>query len=224
MIAHIDRVPQSPGANDNGSGVAVLVEALQRIRKNPPKNIRARFFFADEEEKGLEGSEYHLKNMDPQKIVAVFNFDMVGMGEHVFVSSGKEKLNTSDLASTAAKAVLTELGIPFSVEPWAFSDHSAFLEMDIPAVGFMTSPGSDIENIRTYLNARRKSDDEHRWRTIAEARAHRLFLQNLEARSKVFRTYHSKHDLPKTLNEETLQQMAALVEGVIERMEQYHRH
>lgn len=46
----------SPGANDNGSGDAVLIELSTIFTKNPPKNLTLMFVFFDGEEIGVQGS------------------------------------------------------------------------------------------------------------------------------------------------------------------------
>lgn len=75
VTAHYDTVPASPGADDNGSGVAALLE-LARVfgRERPAVPIELTFF--DLEERGLLGSR-HRSATSPAP-AAVFNFDMIG--------------------------------------------------------------------------------------------------------------------------------------------------
>ena len=65
--AHYDTVPSTPGADDNGSGIAVLLELARRIAARPPK-VPVRFVaklepgFAMTIEPGIYFIEFLLKN------------------------------------------------------------------------------------------------------------------------------------------------------------------
>ncbi|MCB0280023.1 MAG: M20/M25/M40 family metallo-hydrolase [Calditrichaeota bacterium] len=68
----------APGADDNGSGVAVIMEIARHLATVDTKPIK--FIFFDAEEIGLVGSNYHsqaAKNRN-DKISFVLNLDMVG--------------------------------------------------------------------------------------------------------------------------------------------------
>lgn len=78
VAAHYDTVPVSPGADDNASGVAVVLEVARLLGSRPtPRTLQVAFF--DQEELGLRGSiafaanEAHLTNLH-----AVIVMDMVG--------------------------------------------------------------------------------------------------------------------------------------------------
>ena len=79
---HYDSVPNGPGINDNGSGVAVLLELIKyyATQKEKPKHTLY-FAFWDSEEDGIGGSTDFVKNLSPkqlQGIQAYINLDMVG--------------------------------------------------------------------------------------------------------------------------------------------------
>lgn len=75
VTAHYDTVPGSPGADDNGSGVAAVLE-LARVfgRARPAVPIELTFF--DLEERGLLGSRH--RTATAPAAAGVFNFDMIG--------------------------------------------------------------------------------------------------------------------------------------------------
>ena len=52
LAAHYDSVPTGPGATDNGSGVASLLETLRALRAGPPLRNDVIFLFTDGEERG----------------------------------------------------------------------------------------------------------------------------------------------------------------------------
>lgn len=71
-----------PGANDNASGVSMLLNLVKYYAKNPPKYKTVFIFFAGEEA-GLLGSKYFTENnnIDLTKIKFLINLDLLGTGE-----------------------------------------------------------------------------------------------------------------------------------------------
>ncbi len=71
-----------PGANDNASGVSVLLNLVKYYKKNPPKYKTVFIFFAGEEA-GLLGSHYFVESkvMDLTKIKFLVNLDLLGTGD-----------------------------------------------------------------------------------------------------------------------------------------------
>lgn len=82
VTAHFDTVPASPGADDNGTGVAVGLEIARLFRTYPTeRNLQLAFF--DSEEVGLVGSRAFANQAQLSKpIEAVINMDMVGYACH----------------------------------------------------------------------------------------------------------------------------------------------
>ena len=56
LAAHYDTVPNSPGADDDGAGVAALLEAARALRAGPPLERDVIFLLTDAEELGLLGA------------------------------------------------------------------------------------------------------------------------------------------------------------------------
>jgi len=79
ITAHYDTVANSPGADDNGSGVCGLFMAME-ILKNYDFENNIKIVGFDDEEAGLIGSTNYITNgIEPlEKIEAVFNFEMIG--------------------------------------------------------------------------------------------------------------------------------------------------
>jgi Zn-dependent M28 family amino/carboxypeptidase len=77
--AHYDGVPGSPGADDNASGVAVLLELARYFHANPGKRSLQLIAF-DLEEYGLLGSAVYAKQMaeNQQKIHLMLALEMLG--------------------------------------------------------------------------------------------------------------------------------------------------
>jgi len=77
--AHLDSVPGGPGINDNGSGVAALLEIARTFGARPPGRVRLAFWGAEEE--GLIGSRRYVRKLagnERDELSAYLNFDMVG--------------------------------------------------------------------------------------------------------------------------------------------------
>lgn len=127
---HFDSVAAGPGANDNASGTAVVVE-LARVMAARPTPYTLQFVAFDAEEIGLNGSAHFVSQLtEPrrQAIAAMINLDMVGVGDTTRVG-GSEELRK--LAQTAG----TQMGLDVStLEENGGSDHASFLRAGIPAL------------------------------------------------------------------------------------------
>ncbi len=140
--AHYDSVSQSPGASDNASGTAVLLE-VARILKDTPTPSEIRFIFFGSEEKGLAGSESYVNEMtidEIERTIAMFNLDMVGSADAgpltMFTVDGLP--NTATEIGNKANEGLS--GETLSLESTDRSDHSPFHNVAIDAVLFSNFP------------------------------------------------------------------------------------
>lgn len=78
---HLDSVREGPGINDNGSGVAAVLETAVQLGSAPPVNNAVRFGFWGAEEIGIVGSRKYVESLDVEglKDIALYlNFDMLG--------------------------------------------------------------------------------------------------------------------------------------------------
>ncbi len=79
--AHLDSVPEGPGINDNGSGVAAVLETALQLGDSPDVQNAVRFGFWGAEELGLIGSRKYIESLDVEQLknIALYlNFDMLG--------------------------------------------------------------------------------------------------------------------------------------------------
>lgn len=89
LCAHYDHIGMMgqktyfPGANDNASGVAMIMCLADYFRRFPSK-FSIIFLFLAAEEVGLKGAEYFYNNMPvaKEKIKFLINLDLVGTGEN----------------------------------------------------------------------------------------------------------------------------------------------
>lgn len=104
-------VANRKNANDNTSGVAVLVSLLEELSQS--KRDEVCFVFFDEEEKGLEGAKVFKKTYQQAiKFKPLINFDCVAHGKYLMFITKKEfresRFNDILADVTANKALMKE--------------------------------------------------------------------------------------------------------------------
>ena len=78
LMAHSDSVAAGPGAGDDGSGVAVLLETIRALKARPPQaGLPVTALFSDGEEPGLLGASAYIHEAKDE-IAAVVNVDARG--------------------------------------------------------------------------------------------------------------------------------------------------
>lgn len=78
--AHLDSVPEGPGINDNGSGVAAVLETAVALGDSPDIKHAVRFAFWGAEEIGTVGSTRYVQSLGIEQLkdIALYlNFDML---------------------------------------------------------------------------------------------------------------------------------------------------
>ena len=145
--AHYDTVPDTQGANDNGSGLSVLFAvAREVVDKSFPFTLR--FVAFGSEEVGLFGSRHYVAELtedDAGSIVVMLNFDVSGSGRRVRVIGGSD-LAVRVMAYGDANGIDVTAGS--SLEGGG-SDHVPFEEAGIPTLFFLSD---DLSRINTTLD------------------------------------------------------------------------
>lgn len=79
LVAHYDSVPAGPGAGDDGSGVAALLETMRALRAGPSLHNDVLFVLTDGEEDGLLGaSAFAAENPAAKDVRVAVNLDVRG--------------------------------------------------------------------------------------------------------------------------------------------------
>ena len=79
LMAHYDSVPTGPGASDDGSGVATLLEALHALKSSHPLRNNVMAVFTDGEEAGMMGGQALAENDSLLKQTGIaMNFEARG--------------------------------------------------------------------------------------------------------------------------------------------------
>jgi len=160
--AHYDSVASSPGANDNGSGVALLLAMARRLKDQPTDRTVRLVFFVNEENPftgGLQmGSRVHAmrSRASGDEIVLMISVDSIGyfssqsgsqnypafifglpsVGNFIaFVSN----TDNSDMVDRTVEVFQSQsrfpsIGIATDMADAARSDHASFLWEDYPAM------------------------------------------------------------------------------------------
>jgi aminopeptidase YwaD len=132
--AHLDSVPRAPGANDNASGSAAVLE-LARVFAGRPEQPWLSFALFGAEEDGLIGSRRHVAALGSERVRdyrAMVNLDMVAVGDRFEVGNTGER--SRDLArrlTDAGSALGLRLG---QFDARGSSDHAPFADAGVPAV------------------------------------------------------------------------------------------
>ena len=154
--AHYDAFADSPGANDNGSGVAVLLSLIKQLQ-DVEWNYSVDFCFFDQEEAGFLGSYYYIKQfVFSQRHFAMVNLDIEGTGEEVYV--GPVGNNNRTIMRYVHEAE-QKTGFPF-VESAEFpaSDHVSFEKFNLQDIAISIVPKGDSERLSKFVRNGYKAD------------------------------------------------------------------
>lgn len=131
---HFDAVPNSPGADDNGSGTAAMLE-LARLFAEIETDYTIIFIAFDSEESGLHGSK-HYADMAAERndrILLMINHDMIGHIENSDYAN-LHYISENDYLSDWASVASIQSGLTTSVIAGGGSDHVPFDEKGYPAI------------------------------------------------------------------------------------------
>lgn len=142
--AHYDSVSISPGANDNASGTAVVIEVA---RVNPIEGLCVVLFGA--EELGLFGSQDYVARHLAGTGRFMINVDMAGrLDGPVIVGDGEltqailDAIGSSDVGATFRAG---------RFPPFASSDHVSFESVGVPAVTFNSGDDAAIHSTQDTM-------------------------------------------------------------------------
>jgi aminopeptidase YwaD len=145
--AHLDTVAVAPGAEDNASGVAVVLELARLARSEEPALPTVFVAFGAEEPVGTGdalhhfGSKHYVATMTgPQRraLRAMASFDRVGVGRVVPVCTGPL---SPDGVQRAVLRTARRLGVPTTAcGDNTTSDHWSFEKAGYPVVRFGSTP------------------------------------------------------------------------------------
>jgi len=126
--AHFDSVLQSPGANDNATGVAAVLTVARYLANVPCRSRHFFFVLFDEEERGLVGSKNFATKLltDGVSVHSVHTIDQMGWDQNDdrLIELELPDMGLAELYQTA----VAELGVslPIRITKTGSTDHSSF--------------------------------------------------------------------------------------------------
>ena len=140
-----DTVAVHNGADDNASGIAGVLHIAKHYAKE--KNLEHGFIFVafGAEERGIVGSKHFAENIDPKKVVAMVNFDMIGNLRNNAITLGGTGTakEMDDIIYWAEKENWNALKITRSAQGHGPSDHTSFYAKNIPVFYITTGATED---------------------------------------------------------------------------------
>lgn len=112
LAAHYDSVPTGPGASDDGSGVATLLETLRALKAAAPLKNDVIFLFTDGEEMGLLGAQAFVdEHPAAREVGLVLNFEARGTTgpSYMYETSEGNGWLIGELAKAAPRPVTNSL-------------------------------------------------------------------------------------------------------------------
>ncbi|MDY0215320.1 MAG: M20/M25/M40 family metallo-hydrolase [Bacteroidales bacterium] len=146
-----DTIAIHPGADDNASGVAVMLDLAKKLQANKSKLKKSVVFVAfGAEELGIIGSKEFLKTslIDPSKIKTMINLDMVGRlnEEQRLQIAGTGTALEFDKYIDIAN-VKYKFSIQKNQDGYGPSDHSSFYSEKIPVLFLSTGAHEDYHTV-----------------------------------------------------------------------------
>jgi hypothetical protein len=188
LAAHHDAVPGSPGANDNGAAVGVLLALWRRLAADPPRHLTVRLAFFGGEERAMLGSRAYARRAALADLVGIVSLELCGIGDTLALWDVTPAVERTPLVRAWVAAVET-LGYRRDegyrlAEPVPFfgSDHRPFAERGVPGVGLTVVPAAAAEALRAFIYG-----------------GVRGILVPPSRRPAPFTTYHTTGDRPETL-------------------------
>ena len=149
--AHYDTVRNSVGANDNASGVGVLLALAERLTQPPWSSqmvsifpFTLRFIAFGSEETGMNGSGHYVRQLTDEELHAIrvmINLDSVGSG--TFLRGPGDDWVTRHVSEAASREGVSYTSMS---KGYNSSDHVVFSRVGVSVIRFF---GNDTSRINT---------------------------------------------------------------------------
>ncbi|MEM7367161.1 MAG: M28 family peptidase [Bacteroidota bacterium] len=207
--SHYDAVTGSPGANDNGSAMAVTLAVLKRAQTNPLTHFGVQGFFFDQEESGLLGSRAYVAKHGIKGMLGMINLELVGQGDQVAIWPVSDQ-DAGDIVKgieLAAKGNRLPIHRFDRIIPHD-ADHRSFREAGMKEAFSLTAISSeDLEVAEHYYRAMEFEVDPP-------------VLQEILSQAPLFKHYHQATDVHEHLSESTLQHFSNLIWQALQLLDQ----
>ncbi len=204
LVGHHDAVPGSPGANDDGSAVGILLDLFDRLAPAPPRRLRVRLLFTGAEEIGYLGARCYVKTVPLEGVVGVLSLELCGIGDTLAIWDAVPPFDQTPVlraVSTALEALGYRKDETYHLVgriPGFGSDHRAFAAVGLPAVGLTVIPRREVEALRQFIFS-----------------PFRALVHPLVRRPRPFDTYHTVRDRSSTLEPAALEQVSSALVALV---------
>lgn len=207
--SHYDAVTGSPGANDNGSAMAVTLAILRRAHNNPLKHFGVQGFFFDQEESGLLGSKAYVKKYGIKDMLGMINLELVGQGDQVAIWP----------VSVNGQGKILK-GIEYAAKTLKLSSHrfDRIIPHDADHRPFKEAGLRDSFSL-TAISREDLEVAEHYYRAL-EFDVEPQVLKDILSKAPLFEHYHQSSDVSEHLSESTLQTFADLIWQTLQLLDQ----
>jgi Zn-dependent M28 family amino/carboxypeptidase len=208
ISSHFDRIPETPGANDNSSGIAVCMDIIKKFRAEADQEIGLRIFFFDEEETGLKGSAAYVREYEIKDMVGLINFELVGIGDKFAIwpvdpNSSGDLLESFEHSASIAKIQ----AIRFDKIVTNTANHLSFRKAGLSDAFTITCiSDKEIQVASRYYQA-------------IEQGLGSAFLLELLAETPTFENYHQPGDSYDKINERSILMTSSVVLNMIMNIE-----
>jgi Zn-dependent M28 family amino/carboxypeptidase len=160
--AHLGSAQHSPGMNDDGSGVAAVLETATQLGGSPTVTNAVRFAFWGSDESGLDGSTKYVAGLDKEHLADIalyLNFDMLASKNAGYFTFDGDQSGQPSPGIPAASVPPGSAGVertfagylnlagmrPADMPLSRATDYSAFLAAGIP-IGGITTGASQVKS------------------------------------------------------------------------------
>lgn len=215
LVAHYDRFFMSPGANDDASACAILLDVAEKLRGAVlRRNVRIVFF--DDEEPTIHwrypvGSAHYVIDFGIQGLHAVIDLEMNGMGDAVGIWPAHGVEDRPLLKEIAS--VLEERKIQYDYGkhiPGFYADYLPFRDAGFPdAICLTTFHWRERKTLFAFGEGSRRMVQLRyfAWKTL-----------RLNTVPTIFKHYHTSADRSEFLSEDTLRMMSDAVYRIVLRL------
>jgi len=191
----------SPGADDNASGVAVMLDVARAAAESPPSDTELTFIAFGAEEQGLVGARKFLASKALPGDTFLLNLDGVGVGPHTYVVEGNGILRRRRTSPQLNQVLANSIkGVGLESRLWwaalAGHDHIPFVHAKMRATTYTTDVGGK-DKLGRFI-----------------ARAFRL----PNARARGYRYIHTLEDTPERIELANIERAGQVVLGFIKQI------
>lgn len=211
LSAHFDVISGSPGANDDASAIAILIDVIKRLKRLKLKN-KIRIIFFDDEEIGRFGSISYIKKYGMKDLLAVYHLELCGYGDIIGLWP-ITKINKDSYALKIIQEVLNQKNIYFERLPQLpafWGDDLSFRNAGfMHALCISVGPKEDKEAIKKFVKS-------NVFKVIFDYYTGRI--------PKMFQLYHSSEDKSEYLSEKALKMVSDVLVSTILKFDSLQPH